>query len=75
MSSTASSRTKENKAAARAWTEKIQAIGGTNIFDGLEMAFLFAGRDSFDKNYSTGADTELMKRIAEQNGGQYVHIK
>lgn len=65
------SASKANKEAAEAWAKSISAQGQTNIYDALEKAFEFAGRGSYDKEYSVAVDTIFLLSDGSANQGRY----
>ena len=62
--------TLENKEAAKAWILERGPDGATDLFGGLEKAFEFAGRGSFDKHYGVGLDTIFLLSDGSPTAGR-----
>ena len=63
--------TADNKKKAKAWISKIEAVGGTNIYDALAKAFELAGRGTFDKGYKTALDTIFFLSDGQPTMGEH----
>ncbi len=66
---------KDNKSAAIAWVEAVDAAGNTNLFDPLERAFELAGRGAFDKAYGVDLDTIFFMSDGQPNRGRIIDPK
>jgi hypothetical protein len=62
--------TLENKEAAKAWIMERGPEGSTDLFGGLEKAFDFAGRGTFDKHYGVGLDTIFLLSDGSPTAGR-----
>lgn len=62
--------TRENKDAARSWLLERGPEGATDLFGGIEKAFEFAGRGSFDKHYAVGMDTIFLLSDGSPTAGR-----
>lgn len=62
--------TKDNKDALKAWLLNRGPSGATNLFGGLEEAFKFAGRGSYDESYETAADTIFLLSDGQPSAGR-----
>ena len=62
--------TPKNKAAIKRWILSTRTFGATNFFGGLERAFGFTGRGSFDKGYQVTVDTILMLSDGSPTAGR-----
>jgi hypothetical protein len=67
--------TPRNKEALKQWVLNQPPGGSTNFFGGLEKAFSFAGRGTFDRGYKTSLDTILMLSDGSPTAGRLQKAK
>lgn len=63
--------TPEVKAAAKEFVLKQKPLGATNLFGGLESAFVFAGRGTFDKRYKISIDSIYLLSDGSPTAGRF----
>ncbi len=63
---------KANKEALKAWIVTQKPDGTTNLFGGLEEAFKFAGRGSYDQSYDIAADTIFLLSDGSPSAGRLI---
>ena len=59
-----------NKDAIHKWVLERGPGGATNLFEGLERGFGFAGRGSFDKHYKSAVDTIFLLSDGSPTAGR-----